>query len=43
MPGKEDIAFVEFETEIEATVAKNALDRYKINSEQEIKITYARR
>ncbi|EPZ33987.1 sans fille-like protein [Rozella allomycis CSF55] len=43
VPGKSDIAFIEFETEMQATMAKNALLNYKIDGVNTVKITYARR
>ncbi|KAI9092909.1 hypothetical protein DFS34DRAFT_643561 [Phlyctochytrium arcticum] len=43
VPGKSDIAFVEYDTEIQAGTAKQALNKFKITPEKEIKITYAKK
>ncbi|KAL1408034.1 hypothetical protein Q8F55_004831 [Vanrija albida] len=40
---KKDIAFVEFEGEQTATVAKDALHNFKIDGETKMKVTYARK
>ncbi|KAG8970703.1 hypothetical protein FRC03_004085 [Tulasnella sp. 419] len=40
---KKDIAFVEYLDEDSATVAKDALHNYKLDGENKIKITYARK
>lgn len=43
MPGKSDIAFVEFESEIQAGTAKDALQGFKITPTNAMKITYAKK
>lgn len=43
VPGKDGIAFVEFEDEMQATVAMNGLQGFKVTSEDHIKITYAKK
>ncbi|KAI0714632.1 hypothetical protein C8Q76DRAFT_795491 [Earliella scabrosa] len=43
IPTKKDIAFVEFMDEASATVAKDALHNYKLDGENKIKITFARK
>ncbi|CDO77269.1 hypothetical protein BN946_scf184753.g19 [Trametes cinnabarina] len=43
IPTKKDIAFVEFMDEASATVAKEALHNYKLDGENKIKITFARK
>ncbi|KAF9533554.1 hypothetical protein CPB83DRAFT_866994 [Crepidotus variabilis] len=43
IPTKKDIAFVEFLDEGSATVAKEALHNYKLDGENKIKITFARK
>ncbi|KAH9942922.1 RNA-binding domain-containing protein [Amylocystis lapponica] len=43
IPTKRDIAFVEFLDEGSATVAKDALHNYKLDGENKIKITFARK
>ncbi|KAH9854419.1 RNA-binding domain-containing protein [Lenzites betulinus] len=43
IPTKKDIAFVEFLDEGSATVAKDALHNYKLDGENKIKITFARK
>ncbi|RPD64778.1 RNA-binding domain-containing protein [Lentinus tigrinus ALCF2SS1-7] len=43
IPTKKDIAFVEFLDEASATVAKDALHNYKLDGENKIKITFARK
>ncbi|OSD01204.1 RNA-binding domain-containing protein [Trametes coccinea BRFM310] len=43
IPTKKDIAFVEFLDETSATVAKDALHNYKLDGENKIKITFARK
>jgi U2 small nuclear ribonucleoprotein B'' len=40
---KKDIAFVEYMDEGSATVAKEALHNYKLDGENKIKITFARK
>ncbi|CAE6447013.1 unnamed protein product [Rhizoctonia solani] len=43
IPTKKDIAFVEFVDEATSTVAKEALHNYKLDGENKIKITFARK
>jgi RNA recognition motif-containing protein len=43
VPSKKDIAFVEYLDEGSATVAKDALHNYKLDGENKIKITFARK
>ncbi|KAJ3190417.1 hypothetical protein HDU85_000713 [Gaertneriomyces sp. JEL0708] len=43
VPGKKDIAFVEYETEAQAGTAKQQLNGYKISEEKEMKVTYAKK
>lgn len=43
VPGRSDIAFVEFENEQMATVAKDALQGFKIAPNHPIKISYAKK
>lgn len=43
IPTKRDIAFVEYMDEASATVAKDALHNYKLDGENKIKITFARK
>ncbi|KAJ3505126.1 hypothetical protein NLJ89_g7577 [Agrocybe chaxingu] len=43
IPTKKDIAFVEFVDEGSASVAKDALHNYKLDGENKIKITFARK
>jgi RNA recognition motif-containing protein len=43
IPTKRDIAFVEYFDEGSATVAKDALHNYKLDGENKIKITFARK
>ncbi|KAF8628537.1 hypothetical protein AX15_003831 [Amanita polypyramis BW_CC] len=43
IPTKRDIAFVEYYDEGSATVAKDALHNYKLDGENKIKITFARK
>lgn len=43
VPGKHDIAFVEFESETQAGVAKDALQGFRITATCAMKITYAKK
>ncbi|GAW06538.1 rna binding protein [Lentinula edodes] len=43
IPTKKDIAFVEYTDEASSTVAKDALHNYKLDGENKIKITFARK
>lgn len=43
IPTKKDIAFVEYIDEGSSTVARDALHNYKLDGENKIKITFARK
>ncbi|CAJ0638832.1 5305_t:CDS:2 [Entrophospora sp. SA101] len=43
VPGKSDIAFVEYEADHQAAVAKDVLNGFKITHDKEMKVTFARR
>ncbi|NXW26300.1 RU2B protein, partial [Circaetus pectoralis] len=43
VPGRHDIAFVEFENEKQAGAARDALQRFKITPSHAMKITYAKK
>ncbi|KAG9292057.1 hypothetical protein G9A89_017957 [Geosiphon pyriformis] len=43
VPGKSDIAFVEYETDHQAAVAKDVLNGFKITHDKEMKVTFAKR
>lgn len=43
VPGKPDIAFVEYENERFSSVAKKTLHGYRINAELEIKVSFAKK
>ena len=43
VPGKDGIAFVEFGDEMQATVAMNGLQGFKVTSDDHIRITYAKK
>lgn len=43
VPGKHDISFVEFESEGQAGVAKDALQGFRITAQCAMKITYAKK
>ena len=43
VPGRHDIAFVEFETEVAAGVAKSGLHGFKITPEKAMNVEYAKR
>lgn len=43
VPGRSDIAFVEFDSEQQSTIAKEALQGFKISPTNPIKITYAKK
>ncbi|KXS13780.1 RNA-binding domain-containing protein [Gonapodya prolifera JEL478] len=43
VPGKSDLAFVEYTDESQAAVAKNALNGFKMAPEKEIRVTFAKR
>ncbi|CAG8551491.1 5066_t:CDS:2, partial [Cetraspora pellucida] len=42
VPGKSDIAFVEYEADHQAAVAKEVLNGFKITHEKEMKVTFAK-
>lgn len=43
VPGRHDIAFVEFENEMQATAAKDALQGFKITPTNAMKIAFAKK
>ena len=43
VPGKPDIAFVEYDSETMSAVAKKALHGYRINPETEMKVSFAKK
>ncbi|KAJ3272412.1 hypothetical protein HDV01_005595 [Terramyces sp. JEL0728] len=43
IPGKSDIAFVEYESEMESTLAKQSLNGYRITQDREMKVTFAKK
>ncbi|RHZ79635.1 hypothetical protein Glove_143g11 [Diversispora epigaea] len=43
VPGKSDIAFVEYESDNQAAVAKEVLNGFKITHDKEMKVTFAKR
>lgn len=43
VPGRHDIAFVEFENEIQSSAAKEALQGFKITPTHAMKITFAKK
>jgi U2 small nuclear ribonucleoprotein B'' len=43
VPGKSDIAFVEYETDEQATVAMEQLNKFKLSPTHYMKITYAKK
>ncbi|TWW59140.1 U2 small nuclear ribonucleoprotein B'' [Takifugu flavidus] len=43
VPGKHDISFVEFESDVQAGVAKDALQGFRITATCAMKITYAKK
>ncbi|RUS87500.1 hypothetical protein EGW08_004754 [Elysia chlorotica] len=43
VPGRHDIAFVEFETDVQAGAAKDALQSFKITPTNAMKITFAKK
>ncbi|KAJ3135214.1 U2 small nuclear ribonucleoprotein B'' [Physocladia obscura] len=43
VPGKSDIAFVEYESEAQATIAKQQLNSFQILPDREMRVTYARK
>ncbi|KAI9009188.1 hypothetical protein DFJ74DRAFT_611284 [Hyaloraphidium curvatum] len=42
VPGKTDIAFVEFETEVNATTARDVLDGFKLTPRDRMNVTFAK-
>jgi len=43
VPGRHDIAFVEFENEMQASAAKEALQGFKITPSNAMKISFAKK
>ncbi|KAJ3325447.1 hypothetical protein HDV06_004306 [Boothiomyces sp. JEL0866] len=43
IPGKSDIAFVEYESDMESTLAKQSLHGYRITQDREMKVTFAKK
>ena len=43
VPGRKDIAFVEFESEVESSAAKDALQGFKITPTHSMKISFAKK
>jgi RNA recognition motif-containing protein len=43
VPTKKGLAFVEFENEMQATIAMNGLNNFKIDETHAMNITYAKR
>ena len=43
VPGRYDIAFVEFETDVQAGASKDALQSFKITLSNAMKITFAKK
>ena len=43
VPGRHDIAFVEFETEMQSAAARDALQGFKITPTTAIKISFAKK
>ena len=43
VPGRHDIAFVEFETEVQSGAAKDALQGFKITPSNAMKISFAKK
>jgi len=43
VPGRHDIAFVEFETETQSAAAKDALQGFKITPSNAMKISFAKK
>lgn len=43
VPGRPDLAFVEYEGEAQAGAARQALDRYEIAPGAQLKVSFARR
>jgi len=43
VPGRHDIAFVEFENEVQAGAAKDALQGFKITPTNPLKISFAKK
>jgi len=43
VPGRHDIAFVEFENELQSATAKNTLDGFKITPNNSMVITFAKK
>jgi hypothetical protein len=43
VPGRHDIAFVEFETEVQSAAAKDALQGFKLTPTSAMKISFAKK
>ena len=43
VPGRHDIAFVEFETEVQSSAARDALQGFKITPNNAMKISFAKK
>ena len=43
VPGKSELAFVEFDNEANSTIAKDALNRYRVDQEHTIRVSYAKK
>lgn len=43
VPGRHDIAFVEFETDMQATTAKDALNGFKLTPTSAMRISFAKK
>ena len=43
VPGRHDIAFVEFESEVQAGAAKDALQGFKVTPTNPMKISFAKK
>lgn len=43
VPGRPDLAFVEYESEAQATAAKNSLDRHELSPGALLRVSFARR
>jgi hypothetical protein len=43
VPGKAEIAFVEFENELQSSYAKTALSGHKLTPEKKLRITFAKK
>jgi len=43
VPGRSDIAFVEYDTEVQSAIAKENLEGFRVDPTHPIKITFAKR